>query len=65
MGNMELTITMSTGNAYVSPLTTTLTSTNGFYLEEGDSLNIMVPEYLAIVGDSTTAAYRAIIWNPS
>lgn len=60
---MDLTISMSTGNAYISTLTTTLTSTNGFYIKEGDVIDLQVPDYLAIVGDSTTSAYKAIIWD--
>jgi hypothetical protein len=61
--NWDLSIEAITGNMYISTLTTAPTSTNTFKLMEGDCLDLKVEEYISMLGDSTTAAVQAIIWD--
>lgn len=62
-GNFLCTIYCTTGQIAVSTLTTAPSTTIGYLLTEGKSLELIVPNYLGILGNSTTAAYQAIIWN--
>ena len=61
--NWDMTIQATTGAIYLATNTTAPTSTNTFKLAEGDALDIKVEDYISMVGDSTTAAVQAIIWE--
>jgi hypothetical protein len=61
--NFAATIMCTTGIIYISTLTTAPTSTNGYEVKERETIDLNVPSNLAIIGNSTTAAYQAIVWN--
>ena len=62
--NFSITIEATTGNLYLCPESTVLpTSTNSFLLAEGSLLDLRIKDHLALVGDSTTAKYQAIVWE--
>lgn len=60
--NFDITIHATTGVIYINPLAAA-TTTNGFRVDEDQSLDLKVASALSIIGDSTTAAYQAIIWE--
>ena len=60
--NFDITVHCSTGVIYVNPLVTATTA-NGFKLKEDQSIDLKVASALSIIGDSTTAAYQAIVWE--
>lgn len=60
--NFSVTVQCSTGVVYVNPLVAA-TTTNGFKLTAGAALDLKVESALSIIGDSTTAAYQAIVWE--
>lgn len=60
--NFSVTVQCSTGTIYINPLAAA-TTTNGFALQENESLELKVENQLSIIGDSTTAAYQAIVWE--
>jgi len=60
--NFDITVHASTGTIFVNPLAAA-TTTNGFKLIEGQSLDLKVLSALSIIGDSTTAAYQAVVWE--
>ena len=60
--NFDITVHCSTGVIYVNPLTAA-TTTNSFKLKEDQSIDLKVASALSIIGDSTTAAYQAIVWE--
>lgn len=61
----NVTVRCTTGIIYIGPndTTTELTSTNGYPIEEDETLTLRVKNYLQLVGNSTTAAFAAIIWK--
>lgn len=61
--NWDMTLQASTGDMYFTTLSTAPTSTNTFKLLAGNALDIKVEDYIAMLGDSTTAAVQAIIWE--
>ena len=61
--NFAVTIQATTGSIYISTLTTAPTTATGYELKERESIDLNVPANLAIIGNSTTAAFQAIIWN--
>lgn len=60
--NFACTIECSSGILYVNP-STVATSANGYKLTEEESINIVVPSALSVIGDTSNAAYQAIIWD--
>jgi hypothetical protein len=60
--NFSITINCSTGSIFINPLTAA-TTTNGYKLKENQSMDLKVESQLSIIGDSTTAAYQATIWE--
>jgi hypothetical protein len=60
--NFDITLNCSTGVVYINSLTAA-TTTNGFRLEEGEAIDLRVSSSLSIIGNSTTAAYQAIVWE--
>ncbi len=62
--NFTMTLYCSTGSVYVVPESTVEpTSTNAFLLEEGESIDLKVSNFLSVKGSSTTAAFQAIVWE--
>lgn len=61
--NWDMTIEAVVGDMYITTLSTAPTSTTAFKLVEGDALDIKVEDYIAMLGDSTTAAVQAIVWE--
>lgn len=63
----ELTIRCCTGEIHIGPYvsTTPLTTAIGYSMKEGDVINLKVKDALSVMGDSTTAAYSAIVWGYS
>ena len=60
--NFDITVHCSTGVIYLNSLAAA-TTTNGFKLKEDQSVDLKVASALSIIGDSTTAAYQAIVWE--
>jgi hypothetical protein len=60
--NFEVTILCTTGALFINP-STIATSTNGFKLEELKSMDLAVRTNLSLIGNTTTAAYEAIVWR--
>jgi hypothetical protein len=61
--NFQCTIMCTTGQLAISTVSTAPTTSIGYLLGEGKSLDLLVPSYLSILGNSTTAAYQCIIWD--
>jgi hypothetical protein len=61
--NWDMTLEAIVGDMYITTKSTAPTSTNAFKLVEGDVLDIKVEDYISMLGDSTTAAVQAIIWE--
>jgi hypothetical protein len=60
--NFDITVHCSTGSIFINPLAAA-TTTNGFKMIEGQSLDLKVFSALSIIGDSTTAKYQAVVWE--
>lgn len=61
--NYHITLEAISGDCYFSTLTTAPTSASGFKLVEGDCIDIQVPSYMALIGDSTSSTIQGIIWD--
>lgn len=62
--NFECTIECTTGALYILPeAAVEPTSSNSYYLSEGEILDIRIKSKLGIKGNSTTAGFQAIIWG--
>jgi hypothetical protein len=61
--NFPISLYCLTGDIHISTLTTAPTTSLGYKLSTGMSLNLEVQDYLAMVSTSTAATYQAIIWE--
>lgn len=61
-GDATVSLMCSTGAIWINPLATATTA-NGFKLNEYDIIDLVVPNSLSIISDSTTAKYQAVIWE--
>ena len=64
--NFNVTIVATTGAIYVCPEMpsgTVPTSATAFKIPEGGVLDVKIENFLAVRGDSTTAAFEAIVWG--
>ena len=62
--NFDVTIKATTGAIYIIPDSLTVpTSSNSWKVSEGNTIDIRVPTYIGIRGDSTTAKFQAIVWG--
>lgn len=62
--NFSVTLYCTTGNLYVVPESTVEpTSTNAFIISEGESIDLKVNTFLSVKGETTTAAFQALIWD--
>lgn len=62
--NFEVTVYCTTGTLYLRPGSTIEpVVTNSYVLYEGESINLKIDSFLAIKGDTTTAAFQAIVWE--
>ena len=61
-GKMAATIICTTGYIWVNPLATATTA-NGIKLIEGQALDLIIPNTVSLISDTTTASYQAIFWK--
>jgi hypothetical protein len=66
--NYSITITATTGGLYILPSEYTAapeepTSDNSYHVDEGEAVTLRIPYMLSVKGDSTTASYKAAIWD--
>jgi hypothetical protein len=60
--NFNLTIEATTGNITLG-YSTSITSTQGYILTEGTSIDLKVPSAIYFCSASTTARFQAIAWD--
>lgn len=58
-----LTVHCSTGYVWIKPNSTSVTTSDGFKMYEGMTLDIGSANNIAITSDSTTAKIQGIIWE--
>lgn len=61
--NYSLTLSCLVGNIHISTLSTAPSTSVGFKLTSGDSIDLKVEDFLALVSDTTTAQYQGFIWE--
>lgn len=61
--HFEITLNAITGTVYFSPSEETPTSTNGYTLLEGDSIDLKVKGQLYVHGATASSEIQAIIWQ--
>ena len=60
--NFDTLLYCSTGTVFFNTLVAATTA-NGFRLNESEAMEFSVSSGVSIIGDSTTAAYQAIVWG--
>jgi hypothetical protein len=60
--NCAMSFTCISGDIHIATLTTAPTAAS-YKLFSGDSIDLIVPNYLALVSTSTTASFQAVIWE--
>ena len=65
VGGYNVLIQATTKGFYLSPLTTTLTSANGYWLDESECLHLAIPGkgYLSVMSTDATGKYQMIVFN--
>jgi uncharacterized membrane protein len=65
VGGQNLLIQATTVGFYLSPLTTALTSTNGYWLDESESLHLAIAGkgYLSVMSTGADGKYQMIVFN--
>ena len=61
-GYTAATVICTTGNIWINP-TVTATTANGLKLIEGQGVDLIIPNTLSLISDSTEAFYQAILWK--
>lgn len=61
-GKTAATVICTTGNIWINPLATATTA-NSIKLIEGQALDLIIPDSLSLISDSTEAFYQAILWK--
>jgi hypothetical protein len=60
--NFSITIAPTTGDVYIDVFSTVATS-SGYLLQEGDILDLRVESQINVLGNSTTAKFKALVWG--
>jgi uncharacterized membrane protein len=65
VGGHSLLIQATTGGFYLSPLTTALTSTNGWWLDEGELLNLAIEGngFLSLMSTDAAGKFQMIVFR--
>jgi hypothetical protein len=65
VGGYNLLIQATTKGFWLSPLTTALTSTNGYWLDESESLHLAIAGkgYLSVMSTDASGKYQMIVFN--
>ena len=65
VGGQNLLIQATTVGFYLSPLTTALTSTNGYWLDESESLHLAIAGkgYLSVMSTDASGKYQMIVFD--
>ncbi len=65
VGGYNLLIQATTKGFWLSPLTTALTETNGFWLNEGESLELTIKGggFLSVMSTAADGKYQMIVFN--
>jgi len=61
-GYVTATIACTADNIWFNTLVTA-TTVNGYKLTSGDEIDLIIPNSISFISDSTTAKYQAIFWK--